>query len=99
MVRVSLRVSIQLGVDGAQPVDVRDRQAMLNGACDHKSPVPREWQEALIDPGCNVGRGLEHLSPALDLDVHLFVTETQSFGMVQMLLLMCWNHIQNAMDN
>ncbi len=80
-VRVSLRVSIQLGLDGAQPVDVR------------------ELQEALIDPGCNVGRGLEPLSPALDLDVHLFVTETQSFGMVQVLLLMCWNHIQNAMDD
>ena len=99
MQRVSERVGIQLGVNGAQPIDVRNRQAVLHSAGDHKSPVPGEWQEAFIDVGRDVGRGLECSRLTFDQDVLLFVTEAQTLGTVQMLLLMRGNLVQNAMDN
>ncbi len=99
MQRVSVRVGIQPGVDRAQPIDVRNRQAVLNSACDHKGPVPREWQDAFIDVGRDVGRGREQSRLALDQDVLLFVAEAQSFGTVQMLLHQRRNLVQNAMDN
>ncbi len=99
VLRVSVRVGIQLGVDGAQSIDVRDRQAVLNSAGDHKSPVPGEWQDACIDVGRDIGRCLEHSRLAFDQDVLLCVTETQSFGTVEMLLLMGRNLVENAMDD
>lgn len=99
VLRVSLRVRIQLGVDGAQPIDVRGRQTVLNGAGDHQSPVPGEREDGLIDVGRDIGRCLAHSRPGFDKDVLLCVTETQAFGTVQMLILMGRNLVENAMDD
>jgi hypothetical protein len=99
MQRVSVRVGIQLGVDRAQSIDVRHRQAVLNGACDHTGFVPREWQDVFIDVGCDVGRCCEQARLAFDQDDLLLIAEAESFGTGQMLLLMGRNLVQNATDN